>query len=211
MILTDQHQRPQRLINTGTGTVSSAAIIKQGDYTRMASLGLYRHESRGPGPYGNWMLSADDDGVVYVRQTRALTPEEIEARREQLQSLRSQERVRRQTETFPHTDGHRYLADREESIPLMTAAAINAQSALAAGPDAVAAYEAALGAGWRDADGVARITTATGVLALHSSFVAWGAQCDIASQSLKAQINTANPAGFDALEAAITADESWPA
>jgi hypothetical protein len=210
MILTDKHQRPDRLINTNTGTVSSAALIKQGDIARMASFGLYRHESIGPGPYGNWMLSADDHGVVYVRQPRVLTPEEIEARREQLQSLRSQERVRRQTETFPH-DGHRYLADREESIPLMTAASIAAQAALAAGPDAVAAYEAALGAGWRDADGVARITTATGVLALHSSFVAWGAQCDAASQALKAQINAADPAEFDALEAAITADENWPA
>jgi hypothetical protein len=210
MILTDQHQAPPHLINTGTGTVASAALIKQGDYTRMASLGLYRHESIGPGPYSEWMAEPDAQGPRYVRQTRALTPEEIEARRKQLQALRSQERVRRQTETFPH-DGHRYLADREESIPLMTAAAINAQSALAAGPDAVAAYEAALGAGWRDADGVARITTATGVLALHSSFVAWGAQCDIASQSLKAQINTANPADFDALEAAIIADGSWPA
>jgi hypothetical protein len=35
MILTDQHNRPQRLINTATGTISSAAIIKQGDVARM--------------------------------------------------------------------------------------------------------------------------------------------------------------------------------
>jgi hypothetical protein len=35
MILTDQHQAPPRLVNTGTGTVSSAALIKQGDASRM--------------------------------------------------------------------------------------------------------------------------------------------------------------------------------
>jgi hypothetical protein len=209
MILTNQHQRAPRLINTGSGTVASAALIQQGDVPRMASLGLYRHESIGAAPYGDWELTSDAEGPLYTRQTRDLTPEEIEARREQLQALRSEERGNRQTDTFPH-NGHRYFADRKDSIPLMTAAAINAQSALAAGPEAVAAYEAALGAGWRDAEGVARINTAAGILALHSSFVAWGAQCDAASQALKAQIAAAEPADFDALESSITDDSNWP-
>jgi len=209
VIFTDQHKAPPRLINTGAGTVASAALIKQGDIQRMASLGLYRHESIGPGPYGDWELTSDAEGPLYTRQTRDLTPEEIEARREQLQTLRSQERVRRQTGTFPHGE-HRYLSDREESIPLLTAASIAAQAALAQGPDAVAAYEAALGAGWRDADGVARIDTALGILELHTSFVAWGAACDQASQALKAQIEAAALAAFDALEAAITDGASWP-
>jgi hypothetical protein len=176
----------------------------------MASLGLYRHESTGAAPYGDWELTSDADGPLFVRQTRALTPEEIEARREQLQALRSEERVRRQTGSFPH-DGRIYRSDLEESIHLLTAASINAQSALAAGPEAVAAYEAALGDGWRDAAGVARINTAVGILALHGSFVAWGARCDIASQALKAQIAAAAPEDFDALEAAVLDDASWPA
>jgi hypothetical protein len=79
MILTDQHSRSERLINTGTGTVAAAALIKQGDYARMASLGLYRHESIGPGPYGDWELSSDAEGPLYTRQTRELTPEEMTA------------------------------------------------------------------------------------------------------------------------------------
>jgi hypothetical protein len=78
-VLTEQHQRPPRLIETGTGTISSAALIKQGDYTRMASLGLYRHDSVGPGPYSEWMAEPDTLGPRYVRQTRALTPEEVNA------------------------------------------------------------------------------------------------------------------------------------
>jgi hypothetical protein len=35
IVLADQHQRPQRLVNTGTGTISSTALIKQGDVARM--------------------------------------------------------------------------------------------------------------------------------------------------------------------------------
>jgi hypothetical protein len=209
MILSNQHQAPPRLINVGTGTVASAALIKQGDVARMSIYRLYRHESVGPGPYGDWELSSDEEGPLFARQTRDLTPEEVEAGRQQLQTLRSQERVRRQTDTFPH-DGHRYRSDRDESIHLLTAASINAQSAIAAGPEAVAAYETALGDGWRDADGVARINTAVGILALHSSFVAWGARCDIASQALKAQIAAAGPEDFDALESSITDDSNWP-
>jgi hypothetical protein len=209
MILTDQHKAPPRLYNTGHGNVASAALIKQGDIQGMARLGLYRHESIGPGPYGDWELTSDAEGPLFTRQTRDLTPEEVDARREQLQALRSEERVRRQTGGFPHA-GHIYRSDREESIPLLTAAVINAQSALAAGPEAVAAYEAALGAGWRDVGGVARISTALGILELHTSFVAWGAACDQASQALKAQIEAADLADFDALEAAITDDANWP-
>jgi hypothetical protein len=77
MILTDQHTRPERLINTGTGTVSLAALIKQGDVARMSTYRLYRHESIGPGPYGDWELTSDAEGPLFVRQTRDLTPEEI--------------------------------------------------------------------------------------------------------------------------------------
>jgi hypothetical protein len=77
MILTNQHQALPRLINTNTGTVSSAALIKQNDVARMASLGLYRHESIGHGPYGDWELSSDAEGPLFIRQTRDLTPEEI--------------------------------------------------------------------------------------------------------------------------------------
>jgi len=208
-ILTAAHSEPPPVIPTPDGDRYAQQLLHEGDYAAMAAGGLYRHESIGPGPYGAWTLAGDEHGPLYHRITRDLTAEEIEQRREELQALRSAERVRRQTETFPH-DGHRYLADREESIPLMTAASIAAQAALAQGPDAVTAYEMALGAGWRDADGVARITTAAGILALHSSFVAWGAQCDIASQALKQQIAVADSADFGALEAAITDDASWP-
>jgi hypothetical protein len=209
MILTDQHTRPERLINTGAGTVSLVALIKQGDVARMSTYRLYRHESIGAGPYADWELSNDAEGPLYVRQTRDLTPEEIEARRERLQDLRSQERVRRQTSGFPHA-GHVYRSDREESIPLLTNAVVNAQLAKDAGSDAIAGYEAALGNGWRDIDGVARLKTLPDILALHTSFVAWGAACDRASQALKAQIEAAELAGFDALEAAITDDSNWP-
>jgi hypothetical protein len=79
MILTDQHKRPPRLINTGTGTVAFSALIKQGDVARMSTYRLYRHESIGPGPYGDWELSSDAEGPLFVRQTRELTPEEMTA------------------------------------------------------------------------------------------------------------------------------------
>jgi len=209
MILTPTQKSPPRLIDTGTGTVSSAALIKQNNVRRMASLGLYRHESIGDGPYGEWELSSDHQGPLYTRTTRDLSAEEIEQRREQLQRLRSAERVRRQIGGFLY-NGHTYASDREESIPLMTNAAISAQSAISQGPDAVAAYEASLGAGWRDTDGVARINTAAGILALHSAFVSHGAAVDVASQALKARIAAAAPTDFGATEAAITDDASWP-
>jgi hypothetical protein len=125
-----------------------------------------------------------------------------------LQQLRSQERVRRQTGVFTYA-GHQYAADRDESIPLITSAAIAAQTALAAGPDAVAAYEAALGAGWRDVDGVPRLAAAADIIALHSAFVSHGAAHDVASQALKAQID-APDADLDALKSAITDDACWP-
>jgi len=210
MILTDQHQPPPKTYVHNGMRYATQPLIDAGDYQALADkAGCYRHESEGPGPYTDWTLTSDADGPLYHRTTRERTAEEIEQRREALQTMRSAERVRRQTETFPH-DGHQYLADREESVPLMTAASIAAQAALAQGPDAVTAYETALGAGWRDADGVARITTATGILALHSAFVAWGSRCDAASQSLKQQIAAADPADFAELEAAITDDARWP-
>ena len=117
--------------------------------------------------------------------------------------------MRRQTSGFPY-DGHTYAADREESIPLMTNAAMSAMTAISSGPEAVAAYESALGGGWRDVDGVARVDTAAGVLALHAAFVAHGAACDVASQALKVQIAEADPADFDAMEVAILDDTNWP-
>jgi hypothetical protein len=203
MILTDQHTRPDRLINTGTGTVSSAALIKQGDIQRMASLGLYRHESIGSGPYGDWELSSDAEGSLYTRQTRDLTPEEIELRREQLQDQRSLRRAEVQASGFMH-DGHIYRSDQNSRMDL-TAATLQAQMATD-----VAAFEQTLGEGWRDAIGTPRITTRDGFLALHAALATWLLTVDAASQVLKKRIAGADLAEFDELEAALSGKAGWP-
>jgi hypothetical protein len=104
-------------------------------------------------------------------------------------------------------DGHRYAADREESIPLLLNCVISAQMAMAAGPEAMAGFEAALGDGWRSTDGLGRVTTAAGILALHAAFVAHGAACDRHSQALKAQIEAAE--ALAELEA-IDLEAGWP-
>jgi hypothetical protein len=124
--------------------------------------------------------------------------------------LRSAERVLRQTGGFPY-DGHTYRSDREESIPLMVSAAIHAQVAIAMGAEAVSAYNAALGNGWRDETGVARLTTAQEILALHGAFVAWGAANDRASQQIAADIDAAETVEtLEATIAAISTDVRWP-
>jgi hypothetical protein len=131
---------------------------------------------------------------------------DLEIIRERLQSKRSALRVQHQTGGFMF-EGHRYASDRDESIPLLLNCALSAQMVLATGPDAVASFEAALGGGWRSTDGVGRITTATGILALHTAFVAHGAACDHHSQQLKALI-AAPDADLDALEAEV--ETGWP-
>jgi len=103
-------------------------------------------------------------------------------------------------------DGNTYASDRDESIPLLSNAAISAQIALSQGADAVASFETALGEGWRSIDGVGRITTAAGILALHAAFVAHGAACDRHSQDLKSQIAQAET--LAELEA-IDIDSGW--
>jgi agmatine/peptidylarginine deiminase len=128
----------------------------------------------------------------------------------QAQDMRSAERVRRQTGGFPY-DGHTYRSDREESIPLMVSAAIHAQVAIAMGEEAVALYNAALGNGWRDETGVARLTTAQEILALHGAFVAWGAANDRVSQMIAADIDAAETVeALEAIIAAIPTDARWP-
>jgi hypothetical protein len=134
----------------------------------------------------------------------------LAALKAQAQDLRSAERVRRQTSGFPFGE-HRYRSDREESIPLMVSAAIHAQVALAMGADEVAAYNAALGNGWRDETGTARLTTAQEILALHGAFVAWGAANDRASQQIAADIEAAETVEvLEAIIAAIPTDARWP-
>ena len=92
---------------------------------------------------------------------------------------------------------------------LADAATLAAQTALASGAEAIAAFEAALGDGWRSTDGVARITTAAGIVALHASFVAHGAACDRRSQALKSLIDAAETlSDLAAVEAELTT--SWP-
>lgn len=130
--------------------------------------------------------------------------------REDANTLRSTERVRRQTGGFPF-GGHRYRSDREESIPLMVSAAIHAQVALAMGEEATALYNAALGNGWRDETGTARLTTAQEILGLHGAFVAWGSACDRASQQIAVDIDAAETIeDLEGIIAAIPTDSRWP-
>ncbi len=207
--LTAAHQRPPAYVLVDGMPHPTAGAIASGNPARLAALGIYPHQTaQGPAPLGytDWVLA---DGT-YSRQP-AGTAEEIaaillEQQREGRQRDRTDHRLAAQTGGFTF-DGHRYASDREESIPLLTAATIAAQSALAQGPEAAAAYEAALGAGWRSEDGAARIASAIGILALHAAFVAHGAACDRHSQALKGQIEAATTvAELDAIDLAT----GWP-
>jgi hypothetical protein len=172
---------------------------------------LYGAEHRG--------CSAQYDGTSYILHwdpdlMGAPPPsiDEVEAaavplRRMARQEERVAQRLAAQTGGFAFA-GATFASDRDESLPLLTHAVLSAQMALAQGPEAAAAFGAALGDGWRDTTGTGRITTAEGILALHAAFVAYGAACDRHSQSLKAQIDAAQ--SVEELDA-IDLTAGWPA
>ena len=178
-------------------------------------LGEYLSRLYGPMSVG---CSASYDGTSYVldwdAELMGAAPPSVEdvvaaalpLRRAALHEARTQARLAAQTGGF-RLAGATYASDREESIPLLTNAALSAQLALAQGAEAVAAFEAALGSGWRSEDGAARIASAVGILALHAAFVAHGAACDRHSQALKGQIEAASSvAELDAIDLAT----GWP-
>jgi hypothetical protein len=93
----------------------------------------------------------------------------------------------------------------------MVSAAIHAQVAIAMGEEATVLYNAALGNGWRDETGTARLTTAQEILGLHGAFVAWGAANDRASQQIAADIEAAETVeALEAIISAIQTDARWP-
>lgn len=189
--------------------------------TELVRLGVYPLiiVGRGEAPGADYIpvtgeLVVEADHVKRTDSWREMTPTELSeavtALKVQAQDLRSSERVLRQTSTFPFGE-HRYRSDREESIPLMVSAAIHAQVALAMGAEAVNLYNSALGNGWRDSAGIARLTTAQEILGLHGAFVAWGASNDRASQQIFAEIEAAETVeDIKAIIAAIPTDERWP-
>ena len=188
-------------------------LLQDNDTAKLAALGIYRHYTlpgQAPLGYTDWAEGSDENGRYYWCEP-AGTAAEIaaaltEQRRRERHGERAMCRLNAQIGGFT-CDGHRYASDREESIPLLTAATIAAQSALAQGPEASAAYDAAMGAGWRSDDGAARIASAVGILALHGAFVAHGAACDRHSQALKGQIEAATTvAELDA----IGLTTGWP-
>ena len=169
--------------------------------------------------YADWVAAGNPKADAYVPLADPPAPDAwydggqwrqptIEERRTRLHARRVSLRLQHQTSGFVH-DGRVYASDREESIPLLTAATLAAQTALASGAEAVAAFEAALGDGWRSTDGVARITTASGIVALHASFVSHGAACDRRSRVLKALIDSAETlSDLAAVEAELAT--GWP-
>jgi hypothetical protein len=206
--LTANHTTPlQHGVHAGK-RIPTGPLITQGNTARLAELGIYpHHRNTQPAPLGiEWTLI---DGEWH--ELPKGTPEEREAatlnaRRAEMQSRRSARRVNAQTAGFTF-DGNRYAGDREESIPLLLNCVISAQMAMAAGPEAAAGFEAALGDGWRSTDGVGRVKAAAGILALHAAFVSHGAACDRHSQDLKAQIAEAET--LAELEA-IDLGAGWP-
>lgn len=202
-----------KIVPMQVGGVPTMPLLQANDTAKLAALGIYRHYTlpgQAPLGYTDWAESSDADGIYYWCEP-AGTAAEIaaaltEQRRRECHGERAMRRLAAQTGGFSY-DGHRYASDREESIPLLTAATIAAQLALAQGPEATAAYEAALGDGWRSEDGTARVATAAGILALHAAFVAHGAACDRHSQDLKAAIEAAT--SVEELDA-IDLSAGWP-
>ena len=169
--------------------------------------------------YADWVAAGNPKADAYTPLADPPAPDAwydgeqwreptIEERRARLHAQRVSLRLQHQTSGFIH-DERVYASDREESIPLLTAATPAAQTALASGSEAIAAFEAALGDGWRSTDGVARITTAAGIVALHASFVAHGAACDRRSQAIKSLIDAAETTeDLAAVEAELAT--GWP-
>ena len=211
--LTTTHQTPPAHINLDGMLHPTAEAIATHDLARLAELGIWPHETAdGPAPLGHtpWVEMTGGQGHYYWREPLG-TAEEIaaalvEQKRQELQGARTHQRLVAQTGGFSY-EGRRYASDREESIPLLTAATITAQLSLAQGLDATSAFEAALGAGWRDMEGVPRIATALGILGLHAAFVAHGAACDRHSQALKAALEAA--ASLEDLTA-VEVGAGWP-
>lgn len=214
MFLTSTHQPASARVTLGAGIVSSSALIECGDIAALSSAGLYRHiTAAGAAPLGytEWVESVDEHGALYTREPAGTEEERLAVllatEKESAQERRAAQRLSAQTGGFTFA-GATFASDREESIPLLTNAALSAQMALAQGPEAAAAFGAALGDGWRDTTGTGRITTAEGILALHAAFVSHGAACDRHSQSLKAAIDAAQ--SVEELDA-IDLTAGWPA
>jgi hypothetical protein len=205
MYLTATHQSPPSHITADGKRWPVATLIARDDREKLASLGVYWHRpDTEPGPHGPWEFV---DGEYRREPIVPSEAEQLATRKAQMQSTRSARRVQAQTSGFAF-DGNTYASDRDESIPLLSNVAISAQIALSQGADAVASFETALGEGWRSIDGVGRITTAAGILALHAAFVAHGAACDRNSQVLKAQIEAAETLmDLDAIDT----EAGWPA
>jgi len=203
VILTDQHQSPPRLVNAGDGTVSSAAVIKQGDVGRLAELGLYRHESEGSGPHDDWALASDAEGPLYTRQTRALTAAELDAAREQKRNELYRRRVQAEKADFTHSDGRQYDGG-DDTLHRLSVVARQITLALMAGtPDDTVVVQG----GWRDVNDVGGPSTIAELQALLDSHYQHGVACEANSQTLKAAINAAaTAADLDAIDL----EAGWP-
>jgi hypothetical protein len=210
MYQTADHQ----IVPMTVGGKPTMPLLQANDTAKLAALGIFRHYTlpgHAPLGYTDWAESSDENGTYYWCEP-AGTAAEIaaaltEQRRRERHGERTMRRLAAQTGGFAFA-GATYASDLEESIPLLTNAAISAQMALAQGPEAAAAFGAALGDGWRDTTGTGRITTAEGILSLHAAFVSHGAACDRHSQSLKAAIDAAQ--SVEELDA-IDLTAGWPA
>lgn len=208
VIASGPHVLKSTAIKTHLSTGNPECLTQE----ELANGGVYPEYREPVDPTLGWadpVLEPDNQRVAIYASG---TPEEREAaslaqRKALMQSERAAERTVRQTNGFSY-NGYTYASDREESIPLLTAAAIAAQSALAEGPEAAAEFGAGMGAGWRSADGIPRLTTATEIVELHAAFVSHGAACDVRSQQIKAEIEAATtPADLDAIDMTT----GWPA
>jgi hypothetical protein len=208
LYLTSDHKTPIASITHNGKVIPTAPLIARGDTAKLRELGIYpHHPNTDPAPLGvEWVLEGSEYYQRPIGTPEARDAAQLDAAKSAKQSERSQLRVEKQTGGFTF-DGARYASDREESIPLLSNCAINAMAALSAGSEAVAAFSAALGDGWRSLDGIGRVTTAEGIIGLHTAFVAHGAACDHHSQTLKAQIEAAET--LAELEA-IDVEAGWP-
>lgn len=125
------------------------------------------------------------------RQTWTQTPKDLEVYRAEKHAERKDAVLVAKYSTFKH-DEYTYDCDKD-SVQLLAEFTALANHAIKDGTqEALKAYSALLGDGWRDDNGVPRITTAGGILAISNSLAAHIRKVDDAGQIKKSAIDAAN-------------------
>lgn len=179
----------------------------QADFALQGIVPEYRQE---PAPHG-WaapVLDTDADGRPVARRDALPDPlspaERLALERAALHQRRRALRAAG-IDSGAALPGGAVLESDADSRLLLTGAVALAQAALMQGTaEALAAFAASLGAGWRAREGEVVATSAVGMLGLAQALAAHVAAWDAASQAHRAAIDTDVPDGAGGVDVAAT-------